>query len=47
LTKGIYLECNEYGPESYYMCSSYYYMGELFKKEGSFVKAKAFFGKIV
>jgi len=22
-------------------------MGELFKKEGSFVKAKAFFGKIV
>jgi hypothetical protein len=36
LTKGIYLECMEHGPESYYMCSSYYYMGELFKKEGSF-----------
>lgn len=33
LTKGIYLECVEHGPESFKMCSSYYYMGELFKKE--------------
>lgn len=34
LTKGIYLECSFHGPESIYLCSSYYYMGELFKKEG-------------
>jgi hypothetical protein len=33
LTKGIDLECHEFGPESYRMCSSYFYMGELFKKE--------------
>lgn len=29
------------------MCSSYYYMGELFKKEGEVNKTKAFFQKIV
>ena len=27
LTQGIYLECTEHGPESIYLCSSYYYMG--------------------
>lgn len=32
LTKGIYKECKEFGPESYHLCSSYFYMGELFKK---------------
>lgn len=47
LTKGIYLECVEYGPESIYMCSPYYYMGELFKKDGELQKAKAFYGKII
>lgn len=47
MTKGIYLECIEHGPESYRMCSSYYYMGELFKKENELQKAKAFFGKII
>jgi tetratricopeptide (TPR) repeat protein len=47
LTKGIYLECVEFGPESYFMGSSYYYMGELFKKEGEIQKAKAFFSKII
>jgi tetratricopeptide (TPR) repeat protein len=29
------------------MGSSYYYMGELFKKEGEIQKAKAFFSKII
>lgn len=43
LTKGIYLECMEHGPESYRLCSSYYYMGEIFKAEGDKIKAKAFF----
>jgi tetratricopeptide (TPR) repeat protein len=47
LTKGIYLECIEFGPENYRMCSSYYYMGELFKKENEREKAKAFFSKII
>lgn len=47
LTKGIYLECIEHGPESYRMCSSYYYMGELFKKENENQQAKAFFQKII
>jgi|688.fasta_scaffold494989_1 hypothetical protein len=31
LSKGIYYECVEHGPESYRMCTSYFYMGELFK----------------
>ena len=29
------------------MCSSYYYMGELFKKENELQKARAFFSKII
>ena len=29
------------------MCSSYYYMGELFKKENELTKARAFFSKII
>jgi TolA-binding protein len=37
----------EHGPESIYLCSSYYYMGELFKKEGSVQKAKNFYSKII
>lgn len=49
LTKGIYLESMEFGPESYRMCSAYYYMGDLFRKNGENPnpKAKAFFSKIV
>ena len=35
LSEGIFLECKEHGPESIYLCSSYYYMGELFKQEDS------------
>ena len=30
LTKGIYMECEEYGPEDVHLCKSYYYMGLLF-----------------
>ena len=40
------LECEENGPESVYICSSYYYMGELFKKEGKNEEAKSFYQKI-
>jgi len=29
------------------MCSSYYYMGDLFRKQGEIQKAKAFFSKII
>ena len=31
LTKGIYQECVEFGPESIYVCPSYFYMGQLFQ----------------
>ena len=34
LTKGIFLECQQHGPESFRMSSSYYYMGEAFRKQG-------------
>jgi TolA-binding protein len=34
------------GPESPYLCASYYYLGELFKKEGQIAQAKAIFSKI-
>jgi hypothetical protein len=53
LTKGIYFECEEHGPESYRMCASYFYMGEFFKQRAqrgqtaAFESAKAFFGKII
>ena len=47
LSNGIFLECKEHGPESIYLSSSYYYMGELFRKEDSINKAKSFFAKIV
>lgn len=47
LSHGIYLECLENGPESIYLSSSYYYMGELFRKEDSVQKARSFFSKIV
>lgn len=47
LTQGIYLDCLEHGPESIYLCSSYYYMGELFKKEGQVQQSKNFYSKII
>jgi hypothetical protein len=33
LSKAIFLECQEFGPESIYLCSSYFYMGELFRSD--------------
>lgn len=46
LTKGIFLECQQHGPESYRMSSSYYYLGETFRKQGQsmFHNTKAIFG---
>ena len=49
LSQGIFLECKEHGPESIYLSSSYFYMGELFRKEDSqdaIQKAKSYFLKI-
>tara|TARA_B110000503_G_C6830695_1_gene282675 strand:+ start:396 stop:554 length:159 start_codon:yes stop_codon:yes gene_type:complete len=36
LSKAIFLECQEFGPESIYLCSSYFYMGELFRSDDQF-----------
>ena len=47
LTRGIYQECVEYGPESIYVCPSYFYMGQLFQQSRQLVNAKAFFQKII
>ena len=47
LSHAIQLESQFYGPESIYLCSSYFYMGEVFKKEGQVVNAKNFYQKIV
>jgi tetratricopeptide (TPR) repeat protein len=47
LSHAIYLECTFYGPESIYLCSSYYYMGEIFKKDGQVQKAKNYYQKII
>lgn len=47
LTRGIYMECQEHGPESVKLCKSYYYMGQLFQQSRQLVNAKAFFQKII
>ena len=47
LTQGIYQECKEHGPESIYLCKSYFYMGQLFQQARQLINAKAFFQKIV
>ena len=47
LTQGIYQECQEHGPESVYLCRSYFYLGQLFQQMGQNSNAKAFFTKIV
>lgn len=47
LTEGIYMECLEHGPESVYLCRSYFFMGQLFQLMNDKVSAKAFFSKIV
>ena len=46
LSNAIYLESQFYGPESIYLCSSYFYMGEVFKKEGQVQQAKNFYQKM-
>lgn len=46
LSQGIYLECLEHGPESYQLCSSYFYMGELFRVQQQFTKSRSYFSKI-
>ena len=37
----------EHGPESIYLCKSYFYMGQLFQQSRQLVNAKAFFQKII
>lgn len=46
MSAGIFLECTEHGPESYQLCSSYYYMGELFQRQQAYAKARSYFSKI-
>ena len=43
LTRGVYMMCQEHGPESIYLCPSYFYMGQLFQQGRQQVNAKAFF----
>lgn len=47
LTRGIYQECKEHGPESVQLCKSYFYMGQLFTSMRQLHSAKAFYQKIV
>jgi len=46
LTEGIYKQCEMDGPESPYLCASYFYLGEYYKKEGNVAAARAVFKKI-
>ena len=41
------MECQEHGPESIYLCRSYFFMGQLFMQAGEANNAKAFYQKIV
>lgn len=41
------MECTEHGPESVYLCSSYFYMGELFRKDSMNDEARSYYSKIV
>lgn len=45
--QSIYLECIEYGPESIQLCSSYFYLGDIFRKIQKSEEAKSFFTKII
>ena len=47
LTRGIYQECIEHGPESIYLCKSYFYMGQLNQMSRQLINSKAFFQKII
>lgn len=47
LSQGIYLEWMEYGPESIQLCSSYYYLANIFHKLGKKEETKSFYQKIV
>lgn len=46
LTEGIYKQCEMDGPESPKLCSSYFYLGEYYKKEGNVAGARAVYKKI-
>jgi len=46
LTDGIYKQCEMDGPESPYLCASYFYLGEYYKKEGNVAATRAVFKKI-
>jgi tetratricopeptide (TPR) repeat protein len=47
LAQGIYLECNEWGPESIQVCSSYFLLGSIFQKLERKEEASAFYQKII
>ena len=47
LAHGIYLDCVEHGPESYKLCSSYYYIGLIFQQMNKNEEAKSFYQKII
>lgn len=47
LSKGIFLECLEHGPESIELCSSYYYLGSIFQQLGKKEETKSFYSKII
>jgi len=47
LAQGIYLECNEFGPESIQVCSSYFYLGSIMQKQDKKEEASAFYQKII
>jgi tetratricopeptide (TPR) repeat protein len=46
LTEGIYKQCEMDGPESPKLCSSYFYLGEYYKKENMVDQARAVYKKI-
>ena len=45
LSQGILLDCLQYGPESIELCSSYYYMGTIFKAMNKVEETRSFFAK--
>jgi tetratricopeptide (TPR) repeat protein len=47
LSQAIYLECMEYGPESIQLCSSYYYLANIFYKDNRKEETKSFYQKII
>ena len=47
LTAGIYQECIQHGPESIFLCKSYFHLGHLFQLSRQIDNAKAIFKKII